>query len=404
MVYEKSTTLKSVPIPKLNFLLLVVFSFLFVLMSGIYVEAATFYLQPSSGTIAVGDTFFIEVYVDSENETINAVEANLVFLPDLFEVVDADTAGSFFLLSPRPPSFSNSEGTVHFEAGTQNPFNGKAGLVGRMLLRVKEESEHAVISFENMRALLHDGKGTPTTTSGLEAFFDIGEASESIPGLASPSHPDPLRWVSNTTLTIHWDPQPGTSYSYLLSKDVFASADETPDTPVGDIKYEELDDGVYYFHVREVGAGVQGRRAKLRAMIDATPPDVFEVTFVKGEDESGGKPFLSFATGDLTSGLYGYMLCYPTQTPSDEKELCRPVTVPPLLTKDDLTATTLRIDAYDKAGNIRQASVTLPQSFGWKPVIFLLGVLMVGAAIFRIFAIGRLRRFITTLFHGSPPR
>ncbi|HZX50171.1 MAG TPA: hypothetical protein VFE94_03440, partial [Candidatus Paceibacterota bacterium] len=50
-------------------------------------NAATLSLQPSTGTFQVGSTFEVSVYIDTQKETINAIEAYLHFPADKLQLV-----------------------------------------------------------------------------------------------------------------------------------------------------------------------------------------------------------------------------------------------------------------------------------------------------------------------------
>jgi len=95
--------------------------------------AAELFLLPQNSLVGRGETFFVEVRLDTEGEDINAVEANLVFPQTYLEVVTLDRGGSILTLWPREPAFSNTEGTLSFSGGTQTGFSGHDGLVGRIL-------------------------------------------------------------------------------------------------------------------------------------------------------------------------------------------------------------------------------------------------------------------------------
>lgn len=379
------------------------------------VLAATFFFQPSSGELAAGDTFFLEARLDSEGEEINAAEAHIIFPKDIFEVLDIDYGGSFLTLWPREPSFSNSIGTVDFTAGTPLGFNGKDGIIGRILFKAKTVKEGTVISFKEGRALLADGKGTATKVSFSESIFNISESGWMIiAGFSSPSHPDQLKWYRDRTFTLHWDVEDGIGYSYTLSRDVFARPDDVPDMPVGDIEYKNLEDGIYYFHlceIRETEAEQYAgqtrkcdKKVTWRAMIDTAPPEDFEALFNKGGEESGGKPYLSFSTQDLTSGLHRNDLCHIKQAQGSEAEVrdCRQVASPVILAQEDLDQELLAIRAYDKAGNFQEARVSLSKPLGWRKFAVIGGV----AAVIVVFAklissVSRVKSFLRVLFKGE---
>jgi len=380
------------------------FSHIFLFLSAVFLfflfgfwsdaKAAVFFSLPSNGTVTTGDTFFLEIRLDTEGEEVNAVEAIIEFPNEMFEALDATNGGSFLALWPRPPFFSNDNGRVEFAGGTPSGFNGKDGLIGKILFKALRPRERAVISFQNGRALLNDGKGTPAPVSSLESSFVVRESGPMIPGLSSSSHPDQLRWYTKRTFVLHWDKEENAGYSYFLSHDGFALLDGTPDTPIEDIKYDNLEDGIYYFSICRLSetSGLCESVFRWRAMIDATPPTEFEARFSKGTKELRGVSFLSFSTDDATSGIDRYELC---------SQECRRVTSPVVLTDEDLKNEMLMIKAYDKADNARDARIPLPAQFRWQATLAVGGMAAVILVFLKLVMGARVQGFIRTLFKGT---
>lgn len=396
--------------PSHTFLFLTAVFFLFFFGFWSDANAAVFFSLPSNGTVTTGDTFFLEIRLDTEGEEVNAVEAIIEFPNEMFEVLDATNGGSFLTLWPRLPFFSNASGTVEFIGGTPNGFNGEDGLIGKILFKALKPQERVVISLQNGRALLNDGNATPARISLLESFFAIkGGPRIQIAGFSSLSHPDQLLWSKNNTFVLHWDAKEGIRYSYLLSRDAFATPDDIPDTPVRDIKYENLEDGIYYFHLREIARNhaeedIAELRGRWGAMIDATPPEAFEVQLVDDAELGVGK-FLSFSTRDLFSGLDRYEFCYGENVPGREGSVrsCR-VAIPPLvLTSEDLKQEVLVVRAYDRAGNFADAALELPPRAGniAKYIIIIIGGLLGIGILLRVIRMGRVRAFARTPFKGT---
>ena len=49
--------------------------------------AAVLYLEPSSGEYQPGDNFIVDVRIDTEEECINTVEANLIFSQAILKAI-----------------------------------------------------------------------------------------------------------------------------------------------------------------------------------------------------------------------------------------------------------------------------------------------------------------------------
>ena len=62
--------------------------FCFLLFFPLITEGAILYLEPSSSAYNQGDTFLVDVKLDTQVEYINAVEVNLSFNKDILGVQD----------------------------------------------------------------------------------------------------------------------------------------------------------------------------------------------------------------------------------------------------------------------------------------------------------------------------
>lgn len=156
-----------------NSFLLLIFSFSFLLLP-LTVQGAILYLSPSSGEYYQDDTFIIEARIDTEDECINTVEANLSFPSDILEAVDFSLGDSILIFWVSPPSISQETGLISFTGGIPGGYCGKlpgdpgeSNLLGKMIFKVKEIPQTltpgtAKIEFlENSQVLLNDGLGTP---------------------------------------------------------------------------------------------------------------------------------------------------------------------------------------------------------------------------------------------------
>lgn len=139
------------------------------------VLAATLFLNPEIGEHYVGDTFTAEVRVDTKGEVINTVEADLVFSPDLLEVVGLEKENSILNLWIGDPAYLNDEGLISFVGGLPAPgYQGKDGLIGKITFKVKGEGK-AEISFQenSSKVLVNDGFGTKALLTTEKAVYNL---------------------------------------------------------------------------------------------------------------------------------------------------------------------------------------------------------------------------------------
>lgn len=339
-------------------------------------QGATLYLIPQSQTVYQGDSFLVEVRVDTEGEEINALEVNLTSPQNLLEVIDFSKGSSILQLFAEEPKIQAGE--INFLGGIPGGFNGE-GLLAKITFLGKEIGKSEISFKENSRVLLNDGKGTPAELNFLEGNYEIIKKPEGLPQISSETHPDQNKWYNNSTFHLRWDLIEGIEYSYLLSYDPLAEPDEIPDKPegeliwMGDMEYKGLEDGVYYFTLRQKLPGEDwSKKITYRAMIDTTIPEPFELKTGKDPLVFEGKYFLSFAAQDKMSGIDYYEV---KEGKGDWKKA-----VSPYLLEDQSLAKKIIVRAYDKAGNYQESEIKPPSKITWEDVLVIILVL-IGAGV-----------------------
>ena len=391
---------------KIRFSILVACCLLLVATS---VEAAVLYLSPQSQTVYQGESFLVEVRTDTEEEDINAIEGHLNFPQDKLEIIDIGKGGSILNLWPKEPFYSNQTGEISFIGGIPGGFQGQGGLLS-IIFRVNPRvtpRESASITFkDDSKILLNDGKGTPTQLTLVEGSYEVTEKPEGMPVITSKSHPDQGKWYKESTLYLYWKLEKEAEYSWILSYDPLTEPDEIPDKPkpkeeltwMGAIEYTGLEDGVYYFHLRQkLPDKAWSKKITFRAMIDTMPPEDFEPKIAKDPTVFDGKYFLSFITQDKISGVDHYEIVeelkrgvlQPFITKLRKKEHRIPkewkIAESPYLLEDQSLQSKILVKAIDKAGNERIAEIIPSYKVTWEDVLFLvILVLIVVGVVWRI--------------------
>ncbi|MFQ6084081.1 MAG: cohesin domain-containing protein [Candidatus Aminicenantia bacterium] len=357
-------------------------------MAPIGAQAATLYLMPQAQTIYQDDSFIVEVRLNTEGEEINTVGTGVIFPSDLLKALDFSQGNSVLTLWPERPEIKGNE--VSFIGGTPQGFIGD-GLILKITFKAisdkQQETRRAKVSFkENSKVLLNDGKGTKAELVFLEGNYEIGQKTGKLPRISSRTHRDQNKWYNQNAFHVHWDLIEGALYSYLLSYDPLAEPDEIPDKPegelmwLGDMRYENLADGIYYFHLRESRetnakqTPKWGPKVTFRAMIDTVSPEPFEPEIGQDKAVFGGKYFLSFATVDKMSGIDYYEIL---ETRDKEQETWK-IGESPYLLEDQSLQNVIKVKAVDKAGNERMAEIVPPEKPTpfpyWVVVIILVGI------------------------------
>jgi len=376
---------------KINFkILLTVFTFSFLFFPSLS-KATNLYLMPQFQTVYQGDSFIVEVRIDTEGEEINALELGLTFPPNLLEVVDFSKGNSILQLFAEEPKIQ--QGEISFVGGIPKGFNGD-GLLGKINFLAKEIGK-AEVSFKEDSKVLY-GQGLLASLTFLDGNYEIIKKSEEIPVITSESHPDQNKWYKDTLLQLHWDPKEGAEYSWILSKSPLDEPDEISDKPLpkegiafwmGAMEYDLKGegDGIYYFSLRQklLGKDWQKEVSRFRAMIDVTSPEEFKPEIGKASAVFEGKYFLSFVTQDRMSGVAHYEILE-----ADKRGYQRGTTrkaewkvgESPYLLEDQSLRSVIKVKAVDKAGNERIEEIVPPYKVTWKDVLVII-LILIGAGV-----------------------
>ncbi len=152
-----------------------------------FCQAVVLYLEPSEGQYQSGDTFIAEIKIDTEEECINTIEADLEFSQDVLEAIDFSQGNSILTLWVKPPEINQKLGLVSFSGGIPGGYCGiipgdpePSNSLGRIVFRASEigaetigEAEARVEFLDSSQVLLNDGLGTPTKLITKGAVFTI---------------------------------------------------------------------------------------------------------------------------------------------------------------------------------------------------------------------------------------
>ncbi|MBX4215999.1 hypothetical protein KW797_03545 [Candidatus Parcubacteria bacterium] len=277
--------------------------------------AATLDLSPLTGTYAPGATFPLRVRVSSTDEAMNAVSGTVVFPEDLLEVVSLSKADSIISLWVQEPSYSNANGTVNFEGIVLNPgFTGSAGRILTIQFRAKARGQ-ANINFTSSSVLANDGKGTNilTTTGNSQITVGAGVPVESAPStedgpvVTSSTHPDQNKWYQLNDVEVAWPlPENVNALRILLDKLPRSTPTVSYEEPFTSRRFENVDDGLWYFHIRFRKGDTWGPVTNYRLQIDNEKPRFFDLTESPREDATDPRAVFTVNAADDISGIDHY--------------------------------------------------------------------------------------------------
>ena len=73
-----------------------VVAFIVFISSATHAKAAQLLLSPPTGTFQVGSTFDVGLFLDTQGQAVNLVDANLIFPPDTLQLVSPTLGQSIF--------------------------------------------------------------------------------------------------------------------------------------------------------------------------------------------------------------------------------------------------------------------------------------------------------------------
>ncbi len=366
-------------------------------------SAADLLVAPATGNYTPGQTFTVNVRVNPGGTSVNAVEASLKFDPAVLSVVSVSKTGSVFSLWTTEPTFSNSAGTITFGGGSPSPFTAQSNLVSVTFRTVAAGT--GAVSVANASVLAADGRGTDVYQKSTNGSFTVAAATTPTPtSTPQPETPTPTESepTDDREAIIFGDPPRAPEVGsqafldaelwYNITDGLFTwelpfdvnvvavmiatSSDNQPektedavyDPPIEEfaINKDTVVDGVQYLSIKfknQVGWGTVLNR---KIMIDTTPPEEFAID-VRVSNSPTGFPQLNFEAVDVTSGIDYYEMTIadnePIKVTPDEAK------VGYLLKELEDGTYTVKVVAYDKAGNVREASVAVQITAGWiKPV------------------------------------
>lgn len=338
------------------------------------VWSADLKFSPASAKYKVGDTFSVAVILATPNQSANAVSGTISFPVDKLRVSSLSKSGSIINLWAQEPTFSNTSGQIKIEGVILNPgYTGSAGRVITIEFVAKVAGE-AIVSFSNGDILANDGAGTSIVNQLLKASYSITnplpvepkiiptpkptpvptpkvvESLPSLPIINSSTHPNQSDWYSLRFPELNWTlPDDVTAINFILDDKKDTEPSAIAKDPVDSYTARnELNDGVWYFHLRFKNKTGWGKTAHFVLNIDTTPPESLVVGEIKDSDLTNGKTKFSFGAIDRLSGLDRFEFQIDDASPQsisvDEKDVYETPDLAPGKHK-------LLVYAIDRAGN-----------------------------------------------------
>lgn len=162
----------------------ILFSTLYFILSN-NVFAAQVYFEPQPATYKVGDSFTLSLFLDTEGQSINAIELNIV-APQLLRIKNISKNSSAIQLWVQEPGFSGE--TINLTGGIPGGLKTSNGLIAKISFQAAAVGEGNIAFSTGSSVLLNDGQGTKLDlkTSGGPVFKVIPRPKEILTNTPEP--------------------------------------------------------------------------------------------------------------------------------------------------------------------------------------------------------------------------
>ena len=341
-------------------------------------------ISPASGAFLEGSNFEIPIFINTEGNSVNTIDLRVKFDASKLSIVKPSGDKSIIAVWLEPPSYNNTKGTAKLVGVIPNGIVTDSGLIATISFKAIAIGQAVVSISQDTRVLLNDGQGTETSTQfGRGTYSILPKPPEGV-RVYSDTHSFQDHWYNNPNPILFWEKEPGvTDFSYTLDNKPFTVPDNNPITKDTIKAYENLDDGLWYFHIKALKQKVWGAPTHFLVRVDTAPPAEFIPTLDYLTATVINRAMVSFFTTDNISGIdhYEVGVIDKTKAPTESPVFIQtesPYQLPLTVSRD------LRVivRAFDKAGNVRDESVDVHVPFLFMKFItdnliwILLGILL----------------------------
>jgi hypothetical protein len=141
--------------------------------------AAEVFLVSAKNVFTTQEEFSVQVYINTENISVNAIEGKIVFPSDLLELKDIRDGNSSINFWIERPSNIN-QNNISFSGITAGGFSGSKKFLFTAVFKSKVLGD-GIININNVKILQNDGVGTEIATSISPLNFSISNEPSVLP-------------------------------------------------------------------------------------------------------------------------------------------------------------------------------------------------------------------------------
>ncbi len=393
-----------------SFGLVLLFSFGLVAFAG--AKDASLSIFPQTGTFTTGSTFEVSIFINTGGSSVNAVQVDLEFDPGKLQIVTPTKGISVIGEWIFPPSFSNTKGTLSLLGGfLRKGINTSEGLITVLVFEAISPGKVEIRFLDSSKILVGEEEGVNILSSVNRGIYEIIPIPSKGSRIFSETHPDQNRWYKNNSPTFSWEKvEEATGFSYKLDDDPFGEPDNNIDIQSTSISFENVGDGILYFHLKAKKAETWGGTSHFKVMIDTTSPLKFKPYLESLTFTPGDFLLIYFDSSDLLSGIDYYKARIADLTDPENVVFSgwTRQDSPFRLTTERKGVFEVQVRAFDKAGNFQEGKIQIKIVssllilasggirvkgifFPWWQIYTLIGVILLGIGFFTFELIRRKR-------------
>lgn len=373
-------------------------------------QKTNLFIEPSVQTVIEGSIFDVSFFLNTNGNNINTIDLNIKFSPDKLVVVKPSAGKSLIGIWLEPPKYSNTAGTARFVGVVPNGIITESGLIITMSFKALKSGQADVFVAQSSRILANDGLGSEVPTEFGRAAYSIVPKSPEGPVVFSETHPFSDKWYNNNNPVLAWEKNSQVAdFSFILDNKPFTVPDNISDGKDTIKSYQDLTEGLHYFHIKALKQGMWGATTHFLIRIDTSPPASFKPELELLTAKVIDRGLVYFFTTDALSGINHYEVgvIEKTKSPTESPVFIQaesPYQLPNIL----FSNLRVIVRAVDNAGNVRDESMdvefkvpsSLVSFIKENTLIILIAVLIIvlfGAAIHYLFGHKIISRFLRAL-------
>lgn len=318
---------------------------------------------PQTGSFTVGNTFEVSIFINTGGNNVNVVQVDLKFDSERLQVISPSKGVSVVGEWIFPPSFSNTNGTVSLVGGFLfEGINTSEGLITTMIFEAVSQGTAEISFLNTSKILVGEEEGNNILSSVNRGVYNILPPPFKGPQIFSETHPDQNRWYKNNSPSFNWEKVgEDEDYSYTLNDDPYGEPDNAIDSYSNSVSFENVEDGILYFHLKAKKNQIWGGTSHFKVNIDKTSPLEFSPYLESFSFIPGSNLLVYFNTEDSLSGIDHYKSRISNLT--DVQNIIYSAWIreesPYRFPTDNSGNYELEIRAFDKAGNFKEGRMKM---------------------------------------------